>query len=275
LETHVVELRSGLRLRVVESGPRDGGRVLCVHGWACSAYGFRHVLPALAREGHRAFAVDLKGHGLSDKPVDPGAYTRDAMRDSLLETLDALGIDRVTLVGHSMGGAIAIRAALAAPHRVERLALLAPAGLTTIRYLRIALVGSPPFVAPVTPYLVPRRLIRLILRLSYGRRGRFTERDVDEYWAPSQFPEFARALYTLLHQFDWTPITADEVGAIRVPTLVMFGTLDRLMDGATARRLVDGLPNVRAELIEGAGHLLGDEVPELVNAALVQLLARD
>src|SRR5688500_20372279 len=72
-------LRSGIKLRVVERGEPTSPPVLLVHGWGCSAFIFRDNMPALADAGFRAIAVDLKGHGLSDKPVAADEYTVDAL----------------------------------------------------------------------------------------------------------------------------------------------------------------------------------------------------
>ena len=63
--SRLVRLRSGLRARVVEAGPLDGAPVVLLHGWACSAYSFRHQLPALAEAGFRAVAIDVRGYGRS------------------------------------------------------------------------------------------------------------------------------------------------------------------------------------------------------------------
>ena len=65
----IVTLAGGTRVRVVETGPPAGAPVLLVHGWGACVYTFRHAIEALARVGRRALACDLRGHGLSDKPV--------------------------------------------------------------------------------------------------------------------------------------------------------------------------------------------------------------
>ena len=82
-------LRSGLKVRVVERGDPASPPVLFVHGWGCSVYVFRRNMPALADAGYRAMAVDLKGHGLSDKPISPDEYTIDAMVEHLRDILAA------------------------------------------------------------------------------------------------------------------------------------------------------------------------------------------
>src|SRR3954462_11617102 len=107
ITSRMVTLASGLHARVVEAGPADGAPVLLVHGWACTAFSWRRQMPALAAAGHRVVAFDLKGHGFSDKPPPAAESSADAMTRFVLDVMDATGVERAALVGHSMGGAIA------------------------------------------------------------------------------------------------------------------------------------------------------------------------
>src|SRR2546430_114990 len=88
----LLPLRSGIRIRVVERG--TGEPVLMLPGWGSSVYLWRKNLPAVADAGYRAIAVDLKGLGLSDKPLGESEYTSDAMISHLGEILDALVLER-------------------------------------------------------------------------------------------------------------------------------------------------------------------------------------
>src|SRR5206468_7063328 len=97
-------LQSGLMVRVVERGDPAAPPVLFIHGWGCSAYVFDRNLPAIADAGFRTIAVDLKGHGLSDKPVDSTEYVIDSLVEHVREILDGLQLESSALVGHSMGG---------------------------------------------------------------------------------------------------------------------------------------------------------------------------
>src|SRR4051812_18465634 len=123
-------LRSGLKVRAVERGDPAAPPVLLIHGWGCSAYIFRENMPALARAGYRAIAIDLKGHGLSDKPQRKAEYTIDALVDHVEEILDALELPRPVIAGHSLGGSLVYHFAMRHPQRVRALALLSPVGLS-------------------------------------------------------------------------------------------------------------------------------------------------
>jgi pimeloyl-ACP methyl ester carboxylesterase len=123
LSQRKITLASGLKVRVVESGPADGPPVVLLSGWGGCVYMWRKNLPALAEAGLRVIAVDLKGQGLSDKPLEPAEYTSEKMTAHALEILDALKLKRVRLVGQSMAGKIAADVALAAPDELARLTM--------------------------------------------------------------------------------------------------------------------------------------------------------
>ena len=263
-----VTLASGIRVRVIECGVPSGPAVVLLHGWCCSAYSFRRNLCALTALGCRVVVADLKGHGLSDKPRGRGEYTLDRMADHAVEIMDAVGVGRAALVGHSMGSAIALAVALRHPERVTRVALLAPAGFGAVSALPVAQLLTPRFAAPLLPWLVRRWMIGFVLKLAYAWDSRLTPRDVDEYYAPTQFPAFTRAMRDLLHDFQWAPGDPTALAGLRVPALVMFGTRDRLVYNPSVETMVRAIPDVVLDVVQGAGHVLPEEVPERVNARL-------
>ncbi|MDB4998705.1 MAG: hydrolase, alpha/beta fold family [Myxococcaceae bacterium] len=107
----------GVRVRYVDSG--TGPTVVLIHGFASSLETWATVMPSLA--GHRVIALDLKGFGWTDRPE--GDYSPEAQARLVLGLLDQRGVDKATFVAHSWGASVALSAALAAPNRVERLAL--------------------------------------------------------------------------------------------------------------------------------------------------------
>lgn len=275
IRVRFLELPSGLRVRALECGPAEGAPVFLIHGWACSVYSFRKNVGALAAAGLRVLSADLKGHGLSDKPLGRGEYGTEPMVEHLLQVLDALGVGRTALVGHSMGGALALDLAIRVPERVSRVALLDSVGLSTAPIIQVVRALTPRVVAPLLPPLLRRWLIAVVLHVAYGGLRGFTSRDVDEYWAPTQFRETVLAARAMAHEFTWAPQPAERLGSLRLPMLVVFGTRDRLVTVRSAERLVRALPGVRLELIEGAGHVVPEEAPERVNRLLLDFLAAE
>ncbi len=108
----------GVQLATYEAGAKDGPPVILVHGWPEIAYSWKHQMPALAAAGFRAIALDLKGFGRSDAPLDKPLYDIRQMTDDLARLLDALRIERAVFCGHDWGGAIVWPMAQLHPARV-------------------------------------------------------------------------------------------------------------------------------------------------------------
>jgi pimeloyl-ACP methyl ester carboxylesterase len=188
----------------------------------------------------------------------------------LRAVLDALHVQRADMLGHSLGGGIALHFALTHQDRVRRLVLAAPVGLTKIRLPAIGHLLTPRFTEHFARYLTPRWLTNMLLRSTYGDPRRVTPHDVDEYWAPSQFPEYYRAARALLEEFDWSAVTGQRLAAIHCRTLVILSTADRLIRGAEfpAKRI----PGATVVDLLGAGHLGIEECAEEFNRALLSFL---
>jgi 4,5:9,10-diseco-3-hydroxy-5,9,17-trioxoandrosta-1(10),2-diene-4-oate hydrolase len=267
-------LSSGIKVRAIEAGPATGPTVFLIHGWACSVFTFHRTIAPLAAAGFRVLASDLKGHGLSDKPVGRGEYTTPAMLAHLHEVLDALAVGQATVLGHSLGGALALALALDSPERVSRLVLLAPVGLGENALLPVVRALTPASLSSVLPYLVRRWTARLVLRVATGDLRGLGRREVDEYWAPTQFPAATLAGRALAHDFDWTPVPAERLATLRPPTLLIVGSRDRLLNPRTAyRTLLAACPSAEVRIVRGAGHVALEERPDEVNDALLRFLA--
>ena len=267
LSARFVELRNGLRLRVVEAGDRGRPVVLLLHGWGASAYMWRDWLAPLAAAGYRVIAPDLPGHGVSAKPLDAEAYSRDAMVSSVRLLLEHERAGVAHVVGQSMGGTIAIDLATSHPQVVAQLVLVNPATFGRVRMIAFFRRMSPTMIEAVLPRLVPRWLIARTHGMVYGDPTRVTAQDINEYWAPSQFPGFSRAMRRLLHRFDWTRAAPEEMARLLAPmadrTLVILGTRDRLVVGASeyASAVRQRLPGLRVYMADGGGHAVNEERP--------------
>jgi pimeloyl-ACP methyl ester carboxylesterase len=266
VRTSIVRLPSGVGLRVLETGGIEETPLVLIHGWGACVYTFRYLLDALGRGRRRIVAFDLRGHGLSDKPVARGDYSTAALVTDVRDLLDALHIARADLLGHSLGGGIALHFALAHRERIRRLVLAAPVSLTRIRLPAIAHTFSPRFTNRIARYLTPRWVTNFLLRSTYGDPRRVTDRDIDEYWAPSQFPDYYRAARALLEEFDWDPLDARRLAPLDVPALVILGTADRLVRNAEPH--ATKIPGATVVDLEGAGHLGIEECAAECNTAV-------
>jgi pimeloyl-ACP methyl ester carboxylesterase len=121
-EEFTLELADGMRLAALAWGPEDGERVLALHGWLDNAASFARLAPRL--EGIRTVALDLPGHGLSDHFPRGWVHHFIDWVPVVLAAVDALGWERLSLVGHSMGAGISSLVASVAPDRVRRMVLI-------------------------------------------------------------------------------------------------------------------------------------------------------
>ncbi|HMG11778.1 MAG TPA: alpha/beta hydrolase [Gemmatimonadaceae bacterium] len=267
-------LRSGLKVRSVELGDPAAPPLLLVHGLGCSAYTFHRNMPALAAAGFRTIAVDLKGHGLSDKPVAGEEYTIDSLVEHLRDILDALALERPAIAGHSLGASLSYHFASRYPERVRCLGLLSPVGLTGVPLMWLYRLLTPSALIPLLRKVKPRLITKLALKRVYGKRGHFTQRDVEEYLAPSHFPEFSPAMREILHHYDWKAADHRPLATVDLPAAGVWGTLDHLMPADGMAIYISLVPKIVLRSIPDAGHIITEETPDEVNEELIALLRR-
>ncbi|HEX4308104.1 MAG TPA: alpha/beta hydrolase [Solirubrobacterales bacterium] len=266
-----VEAR-GLRFHVAEAGEGDDV-VLCLHGWPQHWYEWRFLLPALAAAGHRAIAVDLRGFGWSDAP--PDGYEKENLADDVLAVLDQLGHERVKLVGHDWGGWIGYLLCLRAPERFEKylaLNILTPwvnqrmIASEAWRFLYQPLVASPflGYHLHASGTIVPKILVGAsVVRDNLGRE---TLHIFSDNLAE---PDRARACVQMYRVF----LVREQPDLIRgrytrqrltVPTLHLHGTEDTALRPKMLAGWQRHADDMRVELVEGCGHFIADEAPDLV-----------
>lgn len=260
----------GLTLRVLESGPSGGPVVVLVHGWGGSVYTFDATIPALAAAGHRVLALDLPGHGLSDKPTDPDRYRLSSMTDAVLAVVAANHVRQYDVVAHSMGGAIALEIARR-DAGLRRLVLLGAVGVGRVPLALVVRALTPRWARRTIAPMLTRTAITGVLELAFGTDRRPVARDVDEYWAPTQFNAFSQALRECLHHMTWGRLAAEQLGAIRMSVLVIAGGRDRVVRGVVAGGQL--IPGARVVELPDGGHLAVQERADAVNRELVAFLA--
>jgi pimeloyl-ACP methyl ester carboxylesterase len=240
----------------------DGPTILLIHGIAGSSTTWRAVMPALA-ERYTVIAPDLLGHGQSAKPR--GDYSLGAYASGIRDLLAVLGRERVTLVGHSLGGGVAMQFAYQFPEWAQRLVLVASGGLGK--------EVSPLLKAVTLPgaeYLLPlllHRRIREIGELPGALAWRVGWRPTDslaEVWRSYTALTDRHGQMAFIHTIrSVIDIAGQRVSAHdrlylaqAVPTLIVWGDHDRIIPVAHAYRAAEAIRGARLEIIEGAGHFL-------------------
>ena len=249
--------------------------LVLLHGQPGLPADWHQVTARLPAQLH-AIAVDRPGYGASQQPA--GGFTAGAR--AVLGELDARGIQRAVLVGHSYGGGVALAAAGLAPHRVEAVVLLASVGPGCLnRWDRLlAAPGTGPLCALVvwrlTPWIARAWLAGLTRRA--GTAGSPAGHASLEVWAHASSQHSAlwrtflteqRALVRELGEL------VASVPAVRAPVLLLTDPRDTLVPAATARRLARDLPDARLLLVEGAGHHLPRRAAGVVASAIVAFLS--
>lgn len=254
---HKVKLH-GHELSYVDSG--SGPAILFIHGILGSQQQWSHLVDKID-DDYRAIVPDLFGHGESAKPL--GDYSLSAHAAAMRDLLDHLGIERVTLVGHSLGGGIAMQFLYLFPERVERLVLVASGGLG--REVNLILRSATlPGAEQVLGVVASVPILSRVAALGRGvaKAGLRPAPDLAAIWtgfnslgdrdSRRAFLRTTRAVIDLGGQ----SISAHDhlQGVLPVPTLIVWGTNDRIIPASHALDARRSVPECQVEMFEGAGH---------------------
>ena len=240
-------LSSGVRLSYLHGGPVDGPAVILLHGVTDSSFSFSRVLPLLPPR-LRVIALDQRGHGDSDRPVD--GYTMDDFAGDVLGLLDILGIARATLVGHSMGSFVARRVAERAPERVSRLVLIGTALTPRNGIVSDLLAAAELLTDPVDEAFIREFQLGTIHR---AVPPEFLARVIAESRkVPARV--WRAALAGLTHYQPQWPITC--------PTTILGGELDTVFSAHEQTALFLATEHSTLHLEPRVGHTLHWEAPE-------------
>lgn len=255
-----VRLPDGVNLHYAATGDPYGQPVLFLHGWPDSWFSFSRVLAGLPAE-IRALALDQRGFGDSDRPLS--GYTIGEMADDAIAFLDALGLERATLVGHSFGSFVARQAAIARPHRVEALVLIGTgykAANAVLRSLQDAMRDLP------DP--IPLEFAREFQESTRYRPlpADFFERIVTE--SMKLPPRLWRLTLDGLAEYD----DRLRLERIEARTLLMWGDRDALFSRADQDRCIEALPDARLSIYEETGHCPNWEQPQRVAQEIASLI---
>jgi 3-oxoadipate enol-lactonase len=256
-------------------GTLGAHELVLLHGQPGSAADWLQVAGRLPAQLH-AIAVDRPGYGSS--PLAAAGFAANAR--AVLDDLDARGVERAVLVGHSYGGGVALSAASLAPQRVEAVVLLASVGPGCVNGWDrlLAAPGAGQLCALVawrlTPWIARARLARISRRRGSPLRpdehvnwqvwGR-TVREHGQLWRT--FLTEQRSLLRELGELE------SAVPSVRAPVLLLADPQDAQVPVGTTRRLAQTLPDARLQFVQGAGHHLPRSAPDVVADAIVAFLA--
>lgn len=234
----------------------QGPAVVLVHGMGGNITHWEFVARELVKK-HRVVGLDLVGFGASDKPHR--TYDIDVLRDHLLGVLDEIGIDKATLIGHSMGGTVSLATALARPQLVERLVLIGAAGLAPMpRWMRY---GAPLVMHERLLFFLLQHLYNFILDhvfvdgidVNPGVRH-FRQASLRDDPGYPNLRDFARVSTTLCLDIVRRNYCA-RLGRLQMPVLAIWGDADQLVGLPGVSDALRRIPRVRTVIIGRCGHM--------------------
>jgi pimeloyl-ACP methyl ester carboxylesterase len=252
-----------LPLHIEEYGEGDR-QIMLLHGFGATSYTWRSWIGTLAKD-HRVWSMELKGHGSAPAPPDD-LYSIHDHADLVHRLIVQKDLRRLTLVGHSMGGGVALLVALRLleEERLERLVLVSSAAYPQRLPPFIALAGRGRLSEWGLRFFPKRFLIRWVLRSIVFDPERITDAQVEAYAEPLFSPAHRTALIKTAVRIippDFEEITR-RIPEIDLPTLLLWGKHDWVVPLDIAERLAGALPNAQLEVMEECGHVPPEELPK-------------
>lgn len=261
-----VDLSTGITMSYVEMGDPDGDPLILQHGMTDNSRSWSLIAPYFAEAGYHVYMLDLRGHGYSDKP-DTGMYTIIDFSNDIAAFMDAKGIEKADLVGHSLGSMTMQAFMMNYPDRCDHVVLVAS--------------------TPVNSAALGTDMYDYMLTLDEG------DHPDDEFmagWYSNPNPvdeDFLQREMAESQNLDvnaWRCICAGAaavdmtsfypyIDSYDIPTLIMHGTLDSFFDDAAQETLLDYLPDSEYIVYDGIGHNIQWEIPEQCAQDILDFIA--
>ncbi len=280
LEKSYIET-NGIRLHVVQAGPKSGIPVILLHGfpenWRC----WIHQIPALVEAGCRVIVPDQRGYNLSDKPKGIKSYRVDELVKDILGLIDALDYEKVNLVGHDWGAGVAWMLAYKHPNRLQRLSIMnVPHPLVMRRFIQrdfeqmrrswYAFFFQLPWLPEMGMRADNWRGAVRALRGS-GKIHTFTNEDIQNYKEAWSQPGAITAMINWYRAVRYQNKLPKEM-RIKVPTLMMWGMKDAALTHRMARPSMDYVEEGNLILFPKATHWVQHDAADEVNHYLIDFL---
>lgn len=241
--------------------------IILIHGFASHSYTWRYIIDRLAASGSHVYALDLPGFGLSDKSLESN-YGLALFTQQIFSFMRDKSIDKATLIGHSMGGAVALSIAIEHPENVRSLVLV-DAFVFPIKlpfYFSVA-----KFLGNWSTPFFGKHLTRQILKEVIHDEKNITAEQIEAYSRIYLLPGAKEAFIQTLRNFDDAILNnlAAHYQNIKIPLLIIWGENDRWMPIQYYRKVAETFPHAMEATISRCGHAPQEECPEAVLDALL------
>jgi len=253
----------------------EGTPVVLIHGYGAGMWVWERQIEVLSRH-NRVYALDLIGHGFSDRPKVP--YTPEAYILFFRDFMDGVGIDRATLIGNSMGGGIAWAMAGLFPERVDKLVLInsmPPDVLDQVRnesFRTLAAIKDIPLLSHLVISSRSRNSIKQVLEECVSDIKMITPEVLNRQYRLSKIKGTTWVLYSTFKNAEKASKLKDQLSRIHLPTLLLWGERDLIFPPPVAAGLQQLISDAKLKMIEEAGHIPMWEKPEEVNQAILSFL---
>jgi pimeloyl-ACP methyl ester carboxylesterase len=258
----------GLKVYYKETGPQGAPALLLLHGFGSSLQAWDDWSLKLEQK-YRLIRLDLPGFGLTGaSPAND--YSEEKDLAILTHFVDKLGLEKFSVVGHSMGGKMAWSLAASQPERVQALVLMAPDGFPETKD-----IGTKPYEVPaimgLIKFVLPKYLVRKSIEPAFSDADALNDALVNRYFDMLRAPGVRGAILERSNQTIYTD-PVPRLKAIKAPTLLIWGEQDQMIPSTNAQSYANILSNSTTVLIPKLGHLLQEEQPEKGLAAVMQFL---
>jgi pimeloyl-ACP methyl ester carboxylesterase len=258
----------GLKVYYKETGPQAAPALLLLHGFGSSLQAWDDWSVKLAQK-YRVIRLDLPGFGLTGaSPANDYSEEKDLV--ILTHVADKLGLEKFSVIGHSMGGKMAWSLAASQPERVQALVLMAPDGFPETKD-----IGTKPYEVPaimgLIKYVLPKYLVRKSIEPAFAEADALNSALVNRYYDMLRAPGVRGAILERSNQTIYTD-PVPRLKAIKAPTLLIWGEQDQMIPSTNAQSYANVLSNSTTVIVPKLGHLLQEEQPEKGLAAVMQFL---
>ncbi|RSD27555.1 alpha/beta fold hydrolase [Mesobacillus subterraneus] len=252
--------------------PEAEETLVLLHGFLSSTFSFRHLIPLL-KEDYNVISVDLPPFGKSGK-VSSFKYSYHNLATTVVELMKSLGIPTFTVVGHSMGGQIALNILLHYPENAKKGILLCSSGYLKRAKLPLVLSSYIPYFHLYVKFHLARSGVKQNLQNVVYDHSMINDEMLYGYLTPFLEDDIFKAL-TMMIRHREGDLTSEELKKIESPCLMIWGEHDKVVPVSIGRRLKKDLRNSELIILKETGHLVPEEKPEEVHQLINSFMAEE